>query len=41
MNITKDEKFPDKIKEGMSRLNHNWEIKILGIDKNGVKVENL
>ncbi|HOW23190.1 MAG TPA: homoserine kinase [Sedimentibacter sp.] len=39
MNITKDERFPVRIKEGMSRLKHNWEIKMLETDNTGAKVE--
>ena len=39
MNITKDEKFPEKIKDGIGKLKHNWEIKMLGTDKNGAIVE--
>ncbi|NLK63993.1 MAG: homoserine kinase [Tissierellia bacterium] len=39
MNITKDENFPERIKEGISRLKHNWEIKMLETDKGGAKAE--
>lgn len=39
MNITKDENFQEKIKDCISKLKHNWEIKMLGTDKYGAKVE--
>ncbi|MFA7550332.1 MAG: homoserine kinase [Sedimentibacter sp.] len=39
INITKDEKFPEKIKDSISKLKHNWEIKMLETDKNGAAVK--
>ena len=35
MNISKDEMFPEKIKDRVAGLKHKWEIKVLGIDKKG------
>ena len=39
MNIITDDKFPEKIKDGISKLKFGWEIKLLETDKNGVVVE--
>ncbi|NLB33253.1 MAG: homoserine kinase [Tissierellia bacterium] len=39
MNIVTDDNFPEKIKDGISKLEHEWEIKLLETDKIGVKVE--
>ena len=41
MNIIIDDSFPNKIKDSISKLEHEWEIKLLEVDKEGVKVENL
>ncbi len=40
MNIITDDKFPEIIKDGISKLKYEWEIKLLETDKNGVVVEN-
>lgn len=39
MNITDNDKLPEIIKDGISKLKYEWEIKLLETDKNGVKVE--
>lgn len=39
MNITLDDKLPEKIKDGISKLKYEWKIKSLETDKNGAKVE--
>ena len=39
MNITKDEKFPEKIKDSISKLKHKWRIEMLEPDKSGATVE--
>ena len=39
MNIITDDKFPEKIKDGINKLKFGWEIKLLETDKNGVVVE--
>ena len=39
MNIITDDKFPEIIKDGISKLKYEWEIKLLETDKNGVVVE--
>ena len=41
MNIITDYKFPEKIKDSISKLKFKWEIKLLETDKNGVVVEKL
>ncbi len=41
MNITKDEKLPGKIIDSIGKLKHNWEIKMLEIDKKGVAIESI
>lgn len=38
MNITLDEEFPEKIRDGISKLKYKWEIKLLEIDKDGARV---
>lgn len=39
MNIITDDKFSEKIKDGISKLKYEWNIKLLETDKNGVIVE--
>lgn len=41
MNISLDEKFNEKIKDGISKLKYNWEIKMLETDKEGVRVNHI
>lgn len=39
MNIIVNDKFLEKIKDGISKLKHKWEIRLLEADKNGAVVE--
>lgn len=39
MNITDNDRLPEKIKDGISKLKYEWEIKLLETDRDGVKVE--
>lgn len=39
MYIITDDRFPERIKDGISKLKYEWEIKLLETDKNGVIVE--
>lgn len=41
MNISRDENFPEKIKDSIAKLKHKWEIKVLEISKNGALAEML
>ena len=41
MNISRDEKFPEKIKDSIAKLKHKWELKVLEISKRGAFVEML
>ena len=39
MNITDNDKLPELIKDSISKLKYEWEVKLLKIDRNGAKVE--
>ncbi|NLJ57767.1 MAG: homoserine kinase [Tissierellia bacterium] len=39
MNIVDNDEFSEKIKSGISKLKHRWEIKELEVDRDGAKVE--
>ena len=41
MNITDNDKLPELIKDSISKLKHQWEIKLLKTDRNGAKVETI
>jgi len=41
MNITDNDRFPEKIKDGIGKLKYEWEIKLLETDRTGARVEKI